>query len=340
MKILLVTDTWTPQVNGVVRTLTTMMKELERKKHAVEVISPDQYLTVPCPTYPMIRLAVVSPRHLAQKITAVRPDAIHITTEGPLGIAARAACLKKKIPFTTSYTTRFPEYVWERVRLPLTVGYSFMRWFHAPAVATMVATESFKKELESRGFRHLIRWDRGVDTTLFSPLDPKPDLDGPRPYLLYVGRVAVEKNLRDFLSLDVPGTKFVVGDGPLLPRLRREFPTVRFVGTRHGAELARYYAAADVFVFPSRTDTFGLVMLEALASGVPVAAYPCQATEEIIGDSGCGALDEDLGKAVSMALTIPPDRCRRYAQNFGWERSTHLFLANLAMISPSCYHKV
>jgi len=337
MNIFIVTDAWEPLVNGVVRTFVTMIAHLRQMGHAVSVISPDQFTTVPCPTYPEIRLAIVLPRHIAERIDRIRPDAIHIVTEGPLGLAARTACLKKGIPFTTSYTTRFPEYVHERIRLPLTVGYSFMRWFHAPASRVMVSTCSFKQELESRGIRNLVLWGRGVDTTLFAPLAEKPELGAPRPYLLYVGRVAVEKNLRAFLSLDVPGTKFIVGDGPQRARLAREFPEARFVGMRHGADLAYYYAAADVFVLPSRTETFGLVMLEALASGVPVAAYPCQATKEVIGDSGCGVLDEDLGKAVLSALNIPAERCRCYAQRFGWEKIAEIFVANLALIDKRRY---
>lgn len=337
MDIFIVTDAWKPQVNGVARTFGTVIEELRRMGHTVSVVSPEQYPSIPCPTYSEIRLALVSPRHLAERIDLVRPDAIHIATEGPLGLAARAACLKKGLPFTTSYNTRFPEYVHERIRLPLSFGYSFMRWFHAPSAGVMVSTRSFKRELESKGFRNILLWGRGVDTELFAPMRPKPELDAPRPYLLYVGRIAVEKNLREFLALDRPGTKFLVGDGPQRERLRREFPAARFVGLQQDSDLARYYAAADVFVLPSRTETFGLVMLEALASGVPVAAYRCQATEAVVGDSGCGALTEDLGEAVDRALHIPAVRCRRYALRFGWKHVACLFLANLAMIDPLCY---
>ncbi|MCW2245411.1 glycosyltransferase involved in cell wall biosynthesis [Azospirillum fermentarium] len=328
MNILIVTDAWTPQVNGVVRTISTVRAELEAMGHTVEVIGPDRFRTVPMPTYPEIRLALGAGRRLRAMIEAMRPDCIHIATEGPLGFAARRWCVKRGIPFTTAYHTRFPEYVRDRVPVPLALSYAVVRRFHKPAAAVMVATPSIEQDLLARGFTNIRRWTRGVDTDLFRPRD-KGFLDLPRPIALYVGRVAVEKNLEDFLKLDLPGTKVVVGDGPARAELQARYPEVHWAGARHGEDLARHYAAADVFVFPSRTDTFGLVLLEALASGVPVAAYPVPGPLDVVDGSGTGCLSEDLAEAVETALTIPPERCRDYALGFSWRRSAEQFLANL-----------
>lgn len=332
MKILIVTDAWHPQVNGVVRTLTTTRQELERLGHAVEVIAPDRFRTVPMPTYPEIRLALKPGARLVRMIDAMAPDAIHIATEGPLGLAARRYCLKRGVPFTTAYHTRFPEYVRDRFPVPLRLSYALVRRFHAPASAVMVATPSIEQDLIGRGFRNIKRWSRGVDTELFTPAAADPDrdfLDLPRPIFMSVGRVAVEKNIEAFLSLDLPGSKVVVGDGPQLDELKARFPGVRFVGARHGTDLARHYAAADVFVFPSRTDTFGLVLLEALASGLPVAAYPVPGPLDVVGGSDAAVLDEDLGKAALAALDIPREACRRHALRFSWSASAEQFLNNL-----------
>ncbi len=328
MNILIVTDAWMPQVNGVVRTISTVRAELEAMGHTVEVIGPDRFRTVPMPTYPEIRLALGAGRRLRAMIEAMRPDCIHIATEGPLGFAARRWCLKRGVPFTTAYHTRFPEYVRDRVPVPLALSYAVVRRFHKPASAVMVATPSIEQDLLARGFTNIRRWTRGVDTDLFRPRD-KNFLDLPRPISLYVGRVAVEKNLEDFLKLDLPGTKVVVGDGPARAELEAKYPEVHWAGARHGEDLARHYAAADVFVFPSRTDTFGLVLLEALASGVPVAAYPVPGPLDVVNGSGTGCLSEDLAEAVETALTIPPERCRDYALGFSWRRSAEQFLANL-----------
>mgnify|MGYP001809678937 FL=1 len=328
MNILIITDAWTPQVNGVVRTISTVRGELEAMGHTVEVIGPDRFRTVPMPTYPEIRLALGAGRRLRAMIEAMRPDCIHIATEGPLGFAARRWCLKRGIPFTTAYHTRFPEYVRDRVPVPLALSYAVVRRYHKPASAVMVATPSIEQDLLARGFTNIRRWTRGVDTDLFRPRD-KGFLDLPRPISLYVGRVAVEKNLEDFLKLDLPGTKVVVGDGPARAELQAKYPEVHWAGARHGEDLARHYAAADVFVFPSRTDTFGLVLLEALASGVPVAAYPVPGPLDVVDGSGAGCLSEDLAEAVETALTIPPERCRDYALGFSWRRSAEQFLANL-----------
>ncbi len=334
MKLLIVTDAWHPQVNGVVRTLTTTRAELERLGHQVEVISPDRFRTVPMPTYPEIRLALAPGRRVRQMIEAAQPDAIHIATEGPLGFAARRYCLKRKLPFTTAYHTRFPEYVRDRAPVPLSLSYAFVRRFHAPAHSVMVATASIEADLEKRGFTNIRRWSRGVDTDLFRP-GPK-DLFAhlPRPVFISVGRVAVEKNIEAFLSLDLPGSKVVVGDGPQLAELKAKYPSVTFVGAKHGDELARHYAAADVFVFPSRTDTFGLVLLEALASGLPVAAFPVPGPLDVIADSPAGVLDTDLRAACLKAVGIDPMICRDHALGFSWQSCAQQFLANLRPFTP------
>ena len=328
MRIALVSDAWLPQINGVVRTLMRTMEELKELGHEIQVFSPDLFRNLPCPTYSEIRLAVLPARRLAALLNAFQPCAIHIATEGPLGHAARRYCLARKLPFTTAFHTRFPEYVKARTGLPLGASYSVLRRFHAPSSSVMVATPSLEHELEERGFRNLKRWTRGVDTTLFHPRD-KNFLNLPRPIHLYVGRVAVEKNVEAFLKLDLPGSKLVVGSGPQLAELQRRFPAVRFAGPRQGEDLARHYAAADVFVFPSRTDTFGLVLLEALASGLPVAAFPVPGPLDVINGSAVGFLDEDLAAAALRALTIPAQACRDYALQFSWRRSSEQFLSNL-----------
>jgi glycosyltransferase involved in cell wall biosynthesis len=332
MNIALVIDCWTPQVNGVVRTYTTTVAELRRLQHDVLVIGPDRFRTVRCPTDGEYRLALGAGRAVARLLEAFQPNAVHIATEGPLGLAARNYCLRRGWPFTTSYTTKLPEYAHARLRLPLCWSYAVMRWFHRPARAVMVATATLERELAAQRFTNLTRWTRGVDTTVFRPA-AKDFLDAPRPILLYVGRVAVEKNIRAFLDLPVPGTKYVVGSGPQYEQLRRMYPAVRFAGMQHGEQLARHYAAADVFVFPSKTDTFGLVMLEALACGVPVAAYPVPGPLDDIGDAVAGALDEDLTAAVQRALHIPPALCRAHAARFSWTAVATCFVQNLALIS-------
>ena len=332
MRILLVSDAWSPQVNGVVRTLQRVKQECEALGHEVLAVSPEQFRTLPCPTYPEIRLALRPGRTIARRIEQFRPSCIHIATEGPLGFAARRHCVRHGLPFTTSYHTRFPEYVHARFPVPLALGYAFMRWFHRPSSGVMVATRTIQGDLEGRGFVNVKPWSRGVDTELFRP-DHEPALDLPRPVYLYVGRVAVEKNLEAFL--DVPlakGTKLVVGDGPALPQLQAKHPDAHFAGARHGIELARHYACGDVFVFPSRTDTFGLVLLEALASGLPVAAYPVPGPLDVIGDSACGVLDHDLGRAMAAALAIPRARCLDHARRFTWHRCAEQFLGNLQPI--------
>jgi glycosyltransferase involved in cell wall biosynthesis len=329
MRILLVSDAWAPQVNGVVRTLQQVKSECEALGHRVDVVSPEQFRTMPCPTYPEIRLALRPGREIGRRIDAVRPDSVHIATEGPLGIAARRQCLRRGLPFTTSYHTRFPEYVHARFPVPLALGYAWMRWFHRPSAAVMVATRSIRRDLEGRGFANVADWSRGVDTELFRP-DRPPALDLPRPVHLYVGRLAVEKNLEAFLAMPLRnGSKLVVGGGPQLRALRAQYPEVHFAGAKFGEDLARHYASGDVFVFPSLTDTFGLVLLEALACGLPVAAYPVPGPLDVLGDSGCGVLDRDLARAAERALEIPRARCRAYALTFSWRRCAEQFLGNL-----------
>ncbi|MDB5395121.1 MAG: alpha-mannosyltransferase [Rhodospirillales bacterium] len=328
MKILFITDAWHPQINGVVRTLSTTGRELEKMGHTVAFIGPDQFRTMALPGYQEIRIAIKPRRKLERLIAQFQPQAIHIATEGPLGWAGRAICRSKGYAFTTSYHTCFPEYLAERLPVPQSLSYAVLRRFHGASSAVMVATPTVSRLLTDRGFANLKRWTRGVDTELFRPRT-KDFLDAPRPISICVGRVAVEKNIEAFLSLDIPGTKYVVGGGPMLAVLKKRYPEVRFVGPRDGDELASYFAAADVFVFPSRTDTFGLVILEALASGVPVAAYPVQGPLDVIGDNDIGALDEDLGHAINRALKIDPERCRDFALTFSWTAAAHQFLNNV-----------
>lgn len=328
MNIVLVSDAWYPQINGVVKTLSHTREELCRLGHSVQMITPDAFRTIPCPTYPEIRLSLLPGKRVGSLLAAANPDAVHIATEGPLGLAARSWCLKNGLPFTTSFHTQFPEYVKLRTGIPLTAGYRFMRWFHGRAATVMVATETLRSRLEQRGFRKLGMWSRGVDTELFRP-DDKSFLDAPRPIFMYMGRVAVEKNIQAFLDLDLAGTKYVVGDGPDLELLKNRYPDARFTGYRTGKELARHLAAADVFVFPSRTDTFGLVLIEALACGVPVAAYPVQGPVDIIKNGISGFLDVDLKQAALRALSLDPARCRAEALQYTWEACTRQFLSNI-----------
>lgn len=325
MRILLATDAWEPQVNGVVRTLTRVVAELRDMGDEVEVISPDQFPTVPLPTYPEIKLAVGAYEKVQQRFKDFEPEAIHIATEGPIGLAARRVCLEWKLPFTTSYHTRFPEYVSARLPLPLAAGYAYMKWFHKPSGRLMVATPTMREELEKHGFRNISQWSRGVDTEVFRPRRPdEPDVfDGlPRPVWLYVGRVAVEKNIEAFVGLDLPGTKVVVGDGPQREELNDRYPAVRFLGAKFGAELAASYACADCFVFPSLTDTFGLVILEAWAAGTPVAAFPAPGPVDIIPNTGAGVLaasqTEGLREACLAALKLDRAHVREVAERYSW----------------------
>lgn len=332
MKLALITDAWRPQINGVVTTLCTVAERLRGFGHVVETYTPDQYRNWPCPTYPEIRLALGSGPKLRTQLAAFRPDAVHIATEGPLGLAARDYCRRRGWPFTTSFHTLFAEYINVRTGAPLSWGYKFLAWFHNAGQRSMAATPGLVEQLRTQGFRNPVLWSRGVDTELFRP-GPQDLLPGPGPRLLYVGRVAIEKNIEAYLSLDVPGTKYVVGDGPQRAELEQKYPDSVFLGYKHGEELARHVAAADVFVFPSHTDTFGLVMLEALACGVPVAAFPVPGPKDVILSDKVGCLDEDLGRAVSEALTLNRADCRQYALGYTWDHCARLFESHLVPIS-------
>jgi glycosyltransferase involved in cell wall biosynthesis len=336
MRILVATDAWEPQVNGVVRTLTRVVSELRDMGHTVEVISPDQFKTFPLPTYAEIKVAIGVYEPVQERFKAFEPEAIHIATEGPIGLAARRICVEWKLPFTTSYHTRFPEYVSARLPLPLAAGYAYMRWFHKPSGRLMVATPTMRDELAAHGFRNISAWSRGVDTDAFRPRrEDEPDVFAglQRPIFLNVGRVAVEKNIEAFLGLDLPGTKVVVGPGPQKDELSAKYPAVVFTGPKSGAELAAHFASADVFVFPSLTDTFGLVILEAMASGTPVAAYPAPGPIDILPGSGAGVLaktaTEGLREACLEALKCERARVRAFAETFSWRACAEDFVKNL-----------
>jgi glycosyltransferase involved in cell wall biosynthesis len=336
MRILIATDAWEPQVNGVVRTLTRVVSELQEIGHTVEVIHPGQFKTFPLPTYAEIKVAIGVYEPVQELFKAFEPEAIHIATEGPIGLAARRICVEWKLPFTTSYHTRFPEYVSARLPLPLAAGYAYMKWFHKPSGRLMVATPTMREELSRHGFRNISAWSRGVDTEQFHPRrDGEPDIfEGlARPVFLYVGRVAVEKNIEAFVALDLPGTKVVVGPGPQLEELQAKYPDVVFKGPKSGAELAAHYASADVFVFPSLTDTFGLVILEAMAAGTPVAAYPAPGPIDLIPGSGAGVLaltaTEGLREACLQCLDLDRARVRAFAETFSWRACAEDFVKNL-----------
>jgi glycosyltransferase involved in cell wall biosynthesis len=332
VRISLVTDAWLPQINGVTTTLTRCRDEIEGRGHTVEVISPDRFRNIPCPGYPSIRLAVWPLSRVRRMLDAARPDAIHIATEGPLGLAARLYCGRRGLPFTTAFHTRFPEYLRVYAKIPEGLSYRSLRWFHGRAERTLVPTETLKRELEAHRFTHLVRWIRGVDTELFRPR-PGDFYSLERPIYLYAGRVAAEKNIEAFLSLELPGSKVVVGDGPARSKLEAAYPEVHWAGMRVGDDLAEHYAGADVFVFPSRTDTFGVVMLEAFASGLPVAAYPVTGPIDVVDTGVTGILDDDLGVACRRALELDPEVCRAHAMTLSWARCAEMLLDNLAPIA-------
>ena len=333
MKIAIVTDAWEPQVNGVVTTLKTTQQTLIQLGNTVEVFTPKNFKTLPCPTYPEIRLALNPKRRLNQSLKTFKPDALHIATEGPMGLAARAICKKNNWAFTTSYHTQFPEYIRERFPIPLKASYAFFRWFHSGATRTMVGTQRQEELLQLNGFKNLVRWPRGVNTNIFKP-NEKSFLNDPRPIYIYVGRVAVEKNIEAFLELDLPGTKYVVGDGPAYAELKNKYDQIKFIGYRFGEELAKYIAASDVFVFPSKTDTFGIVMLEAMACGVPVAAYPVTGPIDVVRNDLTGCLNEDLAQAVNCALQLDPKDCLEQASEYTWEKASKMFADNTTALSP------
>ena len=338
MKILVATDAWHPQVNGVVRTLGHVAREARAFGAELEFLTPSEFWTLPMPTYPEVRLALPGPGDVERRLERLLPDAIHIATEGPLGHAVRRVCLRRGVPFTTSLHTRFPDYLAERLPVPerwtSDVTWGFLQRFHSAGAAVLAATPTLAAELSARGFKNVKLWPRGVDAELFRPRMGAKDLDGaldlPRPIFLTVGRLAVEKNVEAFLKLDLPGTKLVVGDGPARNQLTKAYPDAVFLGSREGEALAEIYAAADVFVFPSRTDTFGLVLLEALASGVPVAGFPATAPRDVIGEAPVGRLDEDLRRACLEALELSHDDCREFALGMTWEASARIFVEHVA----------
>jgi glycosyltransferase involved in cell wall biosynthesis len=333
MRILVATDAWHPQVNGVVRTLTMMAEAAKAFGVEVSFLNPQSFRTFPMPSYPDLRVALPGRRKIARLIAEARPDSIHIATEGPIGLSVRRYCRQHGLPFTTSFHTRFPEYISARLPIPEAWIWKALRWFHGASHAVMAATPALAGELRVRGFRNVVLWPRGVDARLFHPRTAA-DLGLPRPIFLSVGRIAVEKNLEAFLDLDLPGTKVVIGDGPARAALARKYPQAVFPGARQGEALAESYAAADVFVFPSKTDTFGLVLLEALASGLPVAAFPVTGPRDVIGSAPVGALNEDLREACLAAMTISPQACLAFAATHTWEASARAFVQNIINVRP------
>jgi len=340
MRIMIVTDAWVPQVNGVVRTMQRVIGELEAEGHVFEIVHPgDGFRTFPLPTYPEIRLALFARNKVEARFHAFEPDAVHVVTEGTLGMAGRAMCLKIKHPFSTAYHTRFPEYVAARIPVPVSWGYSYVRWFHKYSGRVMVPTQSMVDELNQKKFINTVAWTRGVDTVQFHPSkraapgsDSDPYTGLARPIFLNVGRVAVEKNIEAFVELDLPGSKVVIGDGPAMKELQKKYPEVHFLGSKFDEELAACYASADVFVFPSLTDTFGLVVLEAMASGTPVAAFEATGPKDVIPGSNAGTitpLGGDLAAGTVACLELSRDTCRAYAETYSWKAVAHAFLENL-----------
>jgi glycosyltransferase involved in cell wall biosynthesis len=331
VRILIATDAWLPQTNGVVSTLRHTQAQLSRNGHDVRMLTPEGFTTVPCPGYGEIRLALGVQSVVRRQFREFQPEAVHVATEGPIGFAVRAHCAANRLRFTTSYHTQFPQYLRKRLPVPVSWSYGLLRWFHGGGARCMVSTASMERELSERGFRNLVRWRRGVDSQLFRPRD-KSFLDLPRPIAVYVGRLAVEKNLDAFLGMSWEGSKLVVGDGPVRQRLQGLYPQATFVGYQHGEDLARYMAAADVMVFPSLTDTFGLVNLESMACGVPVAAFPVTGPVDVIEEGVSGALDWDLAAAARRALRATPAACRAVAERYDWGSCTREFESHL---SPS-----
>ncbi len=328
MRIMIVTDAWFPQTNGVVSTLAQTAAWLGRFGHEVRMVTPRDFRSVACPTYPEIRLSMLPYKKVKRGISDFSPQALHIATEGPLGLSARRFCVRAGVRFTTSYHTQFPQYLRARFPIPLKLSYMALRWFHGAAVRCMVSTASVRRDLAAQGFKNLATWRRGVDTEMFKP-HPKGFLDLPRPIAAYVGRVAVEKNIDAFLKMAWGGSKIIIGDGPERAKLEKQYPMARFIGYRFGPDLAMHLAAADIMVFPSRTDTFGLVNLEAMACGVPVAAYPVTGPIDVIEDGITGALDPDLATAARRALDINPNACRERALKSGWDVCSREFEGNL-----------
>lgn len=338
MRIAIATDAWSPQVNGVVNSLRNTRDQLRAMGHDVLMITPLGCRTIPCPTYPEIRLALFQGRKFARTLDEFRPHSIHIATEGTIGLTVRKYCVRRNLPFTTAYHTQFPEYVRARASIPIPWTVAMLRWFHGRGERMMVPTRTIQKILEQRGFENIVIWSRGVDTKVFVP-DVRAEYELPRPVWVYMGRVAVEKNIEHFLDLQLEGSKLVIGNGPDLVQLRKSYPGCHFLGYKFGSDLAEHLAGADVFVFPSKTDTFGLVLLEAMACGLPVAAFPVTGPIDVVRDGETGILDEDLTKACQKALTLDRTACRAYAEQFSWAKSTQQFEMHLAshtrkLISP------
>ncbi len=327
MKILVATDAWRPQVNGVVRTYERLVDDVRALGAEIEILSPGEFRSVPCPTYPEVRLALPGYGYLKRRLSEINPDAVHIATEGPVGWMTRSYCLGRRIPYTTSFHTRFPDYLRARFGVPESWTFAAQRRFHNTGAGMMVASQSLARELEGRGFQRILPWSRGANTELFRPRDVR--LFGEGPVFLYVGRVAVEKNIDAFLDLELPGTKVVVGDGPMLEDLKARYPDVTFTGKRVGDDLAEAYASADVFVFPSLTDTFGIVLLEAMACGVPVAAFPVTGPMDNVVNGVSGFLDDDLGAAARRALMLDRTAVRAHAETFSWDNAARLFVSNI-----------
>ena len=331
MRIAIATDAWLPQVNGVVTTLGKTRDALIAAGHDVMMITPEGRRTIPCPTYPEIRLVLFGGRQIARELEAFEPECVHVATEGPVGLAVRRYCVRRELPFTTAYHTQFPEYVRARAPVPIAWTARLLRWFHGPATRTLVPTRGIKRLLEDRGFGNVVTWSRGVDTAVFNDSSPI-NYDLPGPIWVYLGRVAVEKNIEAFLDLELPGSKVVIGNGPDFEQLTANYPDCRFVGYKFGTELAAHLAGADVFVFPSRTDTFGIVMLEAMACGLPVAAYPVTGPVDVVANQVTGILDNDLAVACERALRLDRAECKAYAASRSWRRCTEEFVSHLAIV--------
>jgi len=337
-RLTLVTDAWSPQINGVVTTLSNLVRELTNQGIEIDIIQPSEYKSFPLPTYHEIR-CVWRPKGLENRIINFKPDAIHIATEGSLGWFARRIAIKNGLPFSSGYHTRYPEYIRARLPIPGVFIYALLRYFHGAAQKTLVPGLSILQDLESKGFKHLALMTRGVNTEVFNP-QQKRELNYKKPIMLYVGRVAPEKNIESFLKLDMPGSKIIIGEGPELENLKTRYPQCHFLGAKKGNELAEFYASADVFVFPSKTDTFGVVNIEAIACGTPVAAYPVTGPKDIITEGLNGSINDDLQTAIKQALTLPREKIHLSIPQFNWPHAAQQYLQNLCSIDWNLYSQI